>query len=238
MGQTLSKIGGDYGSQVSRHRKYPYYLCDTKGCTDYRKSIRKEKIEGEFEDILKQLVPSQNLFALAFDAFTDFWNEKLQSADTEKSSLKRAITEIDNKTTQLIDRLVTADNPSLITAYETRLKEMEQEKAIWKEKLAKSGKPRGHFKEVYRTAFEFLSNPWNLWVSEHFEDRRAVLKLVFAERLPYDRNKGYRTAKTSRVFNALEAFRMEKSDMVIPIGLEPITSRLGISFLLFVMSCN
>ncbi len=55
-----------------------------------------------------------------------------------------------------------------------------------------------------------------------------MLKLVFAERLPYDRNKGYRTAKTSKVFKALEACHTEKSDMVIPAGLEPATSRLGI----------
>ena len=56
-----------------RHKKYPYYLCDTKGCPDSRKSIRREKIEGEFEVLLQQLVPSSYLFALSFDIFRDLW---------------------------------------------------------------------------------------------------------------------------------------------------------------------
>jgi len=207
-----------------RNRKYPYYLCDTKGCPDSRKSIRKEVIESEFEELLKQLQPSANLFALAFDAFTDFWNEKLETVDQDKAAIKRQITEFESKSKQLIDRLVEADSPTLIKAYEGRLQDIDQQKAIWNEKLANFGKPSGSFKQIYRTAFEFLANPWNLWVSERLEDKRAVLKLVFAERLPYDRNKGYRTAKTSKVFKALEVFRMEKSEMVSRQGFEPWTS--------------
>ena len=46
------------------------------------------------------------------------------------------------------------------------------------------------------------------------EDKRAVLKLVFAERLPYHRNEGYRTAKTSLPFKALEDIHMGKFEMV------------------------
>lgn len=42
-----------------RSKLYPYYLCDTKGCIDYRKSIRKEKIEGEFAALLAELKPSE-----------------------------------------------------------------------------------------------------------------------------------------------------------------------------------
>lgn len=41
--------------------------------------------------------------------------------------------------------------------------------------------PKGSLKQIYRTAFAFLANPWNLWVFERMEDKRAVAKLVFAD---------------------------------------------------------
>lgn len=206
-----------------RSRKYPYYLCDTKNCHDYRKSIRKEVIEGEFEAILKQLTPSEQLFALALDTFKDSWDDKIKSKNVAKSGIERQIAEFETKSAQLIDRLVDADSAALIKAYEARLQDMERQKAIWQEKLTQTGNPKGSFKQIYRTAFEFLSNPWKLWGSNRLEDKRAVLKLVFAERLPYQRNKGYRTAKTSLPFKVLGDFTVEKCEMVIPEGFEPST---------------
>ncbi len=206
-----------------RNRKYPYYLCDTKKCPDYRKSIRKEVIEGEFEEVLKQLTPSEQLFALAFDTFKDSWDDKLKSKNQDKSEIKRQIAEFDTKATQLIDRLVDADSTALIKAYEGRLQDMERQKAIWQEKFTQTDGPTAPFNKIYRTAFEFLSNPWKLWGSERLEDKRAVLKLVFAERLPYDRNRGYRTAKTSLPFKVLGDFTVGKCEMVIPGGFEPPT---------------
>jgi site-specific DNA recombinase len=76
------------------------------------------------------------------------------------------------------------------------------------------GKPIAPFEQIYRTAFEFLANPSKLWASERYEDKQAVLKLVFAERLPYIRNEGYRTAKTSLPFKALGDFHLGKFEMV------------------------
>ncbi len=159
-----------------RNRKYPYYLCDTKHCPDYRKSIRKEVIEGEFEEVLKQLTPSEQLFALALDTFKDSWEDKLKFKNQAKSDIKRQIAEFETKSVQLIDRLVDADSAALVKAYEARLQDMERQKAIWSEKLAQTGNPNGSFKQIYRTAFEFLSNPWKLWGSDRLEDKKSGTK--------------------------------------------------------------
>src|SRR5690606_11113605 len=50
---------GDCGNPLTacwskgRGGRYPYYMCFQKGCPEYRKSIRREVIEGEFEALLK-----------------------------------------------------------------------------------------------------------------------------------------------------------------------------------------
>ena len=62
------------------------------------------------------------------------------------------------------------------------------------------------FDETVRTTLDFLSNPWKLWASGRLEDRRAVLKLAFADRLVYSRNEGVRTANTTLPFKVLGVF--------------------------------
>ncbi|MGJ8628434.1 MAG: recombinase zinc beta ribbon domain-containing protein [Sulfitobacter sp.] len=206
-----------------RSAKYPYYLCDTKGCVDHRKSIRREKIEGEFEVLLGELKPSASLFAMAFEMFRDLWNARLQSREDEKQAMQRQLAHMDRKAAQILDRLIDTNSDTLIIAYEARLREMEEQKTFLTEKIANCGKPLAPFEQVYRTAFDFLANPSKLWASGRFEDKRAVLKLVFADRLPYTRNGGYRTAKTALPFKALDDFEAGKFEMVPPHGLEPRT---------------
>lgn len=103
----------------------------------------------------------------------------------------------------------------MVTAYERRVRELEAQKAVAHEKIASCGRPLASFAETYRTALDFLANPWKLWRSERLEDRRAVLRLVFAEQLQYARVGGYQTAKISIPFKLLGDFKMHKNELVV-----------------------
>ena len=63
------------------------------------------------------------------------------------------------------------------------------------------------FEPTFRTAFGFLSNLDKLRASERLEDKRPVLKLVFAKRLSYYRNEGFRTAAFSLPFLLLDGLK-------------------------------
>ncbi|ODT48574.1 hypothetical protein [Devosia sp. 63-57] len=111
-----------------------------------------------------------------------------------KTQLALAIT---RKVDQLLERIVDASSDTVVRAYEKKIKELESQKAMLADKIANSGKPIRSFSETYRTAFDFLANPSKLWHSPRIEDRRAVLKLVFAEKLSESTEKdaAIRTAK-------------------------------------------
>ena len=212
-----------------RSARYPYYLCDTRGCSEARKSIRRDVIEGEFEKLLGELRPSEGLFNLAFQMFRDLWDAKLASARTQGTSLKQELRAVERKVEQLLDRIVDATSASVVAAYERRIKELETQKALMRERLDSSGKPLMSFGEAYRTAFGFLANPCKLWNSDRIEDRRAVLKLVFADRLPYVRGEGYRTAEISMPFKLLGSLNMTEKGMVPRGGIEPPTLRFSVA---------
>jgi site-specific DNA recombinase len=207
-----------------RSASYPYYLCDTRSCSMKRKSIRKEVIEGEFETLLDELRPSEGLFNLAFHMFRDLWDAKAKGALDQSELLRNQIVATGRKIDQLLERIVDATSDTVVSAYERKIKELETEKAMLVDNIARAAKPIRSFNETYRTAFDFLGNPSKLWHSPYIEDRRAVLKLVFAERLPYVRGQGYRTAKISTPFKMLgdmDMSKMSSEKMVPPVGIEP-----------------
>ncbi len=190
---------------TGRNGRHAYYACQTKSCSLSRKSIRKQQIEDDFAALLKDLVPARELFLMVYEMLSDLWEIRMTSAGDIASKGKDQIRLLDRKTEQLMERIVAADSDTLVAAYENQIKKLEREKLCLSEKMANSGQPMAGFKETYRTAMEFLANPYKLWASERLEDRRLVLRLAFAGKLPYLKNEGYRTAEIALPFKALAA---------------------------------
>lgn len=207
-----------------RNGRYPYYFCQSKGCEEGRKSIRKETLEGDFAQFLESLRPSKEIYAGFRDILAGAWNQRRASHDNRMALLKAELGQIERKSAQLMDRLIEADNPALIAAYEEQVRKLQTQRILVQEKLGKRAPSPARFEETYRTAMEFIENPGKLWASEELRERRLVPKLLFGGRVLYRRNEGYRTAAIARPFRVLRAIAGGKSDLVEPRGIEPLTS--------------
>lgn len=204
-----------------KNQKYPYYLCPIKGCASYRKSIRRDDLEGEFEGLLSRLEPSQGLFQLTKAMFRDAWDMRLAQAAEVVKSLEAQLKKIEKQSEALLERIVESGNGSVITAYERKVSALEREKALLAEKISEGGKPRHTLEESFEHALEFLSNPWNIWRNGDLAVRKTVLRLAFAEPLPYCRNTGFRTPKTTFPFKVLGMFSTQKCEMAHRGGVLP-----------------
>ena len=114
----------------------------------------------------------------------------------------------------MLERIVETNNSALIKAYESKLQELEFEKAVLAEKSTNSGKSLPSFDEHSRTALDFLRNPYKLWTSGELVNQRNVLRLCFTRKLVYDKNEGYRTASKALPIRVLEGLDNSMSDMV------------------------
>lgn len=186
-----------------RNRRYPYYECFNKACDERRKSIRRDVLEGDFATLLRQLRPSDSLMAIPAAMFRYIWEHRAQAANDRRAEQKLALPVIERDIARTVDRLVATESEAAVRALEIKLEKLEAKEARMAEALA--GKPSGpkSFDAGFRTAMAYLSNPWKRWESQRPEGRRAVLKLVFAAPLPYARNRGFRTAKTTCPFKVL-----------------------------------
>lgn len=201
---------------TGRRARYAYYVCQVKDCADYGKSIPRDRVEGEFETLLKSMRPTRSLFEMATAMFRELCEEQFADTKRQLQALDAELKSIERSIIQFLDRVIVADTPALASAYENRVRSLQERKAEVSDQIARSTDLRPDFERAYRTALHFLSNPWKLWASHRFEDKRAVLKLAFAQRLIYSRRDGYRTAATSWPFRIFDGFREGMSEMVPP----------------------
>ena len=204
-------------------RRYAYYLCHTKKCPSYGKSIPRDKLEGDFEELLKTLRPNKDLVGIVRDMCIDAWEQRAQQLSAFKARLKRDVATLDSQIDGFLDKIADASSSHATRAYERKIEKLETEKVLAEQKLAQTAQFGTKKTEKIELALSFLTNPKKLWDSGAMDHRRLVLKLAFAERLPYVRNQGYRTPRTTLPFKAFRGDCMGNFKMVPPHGLEPRT---------------
>ncbi len=210
-------------SKSKTGKRHAYYMCHNRACVSARKSIPRSKIEGEFKALLEELQPSKSLFDVTRAMFKDVWNYRLKNTQLSKHATEKELLQVEKQTEQLLDRIVEADSPAVISAYESRISKLEKDKLVLQEKIKNSGKPLYPFEQMFELSMKFLSSPCKLWDSGKLELQRIVLKLAFADRLAYCRKNGFRTPQVSEPFNFLENI-MLNNKMARQEGFEPPTA--------------
>jgi len=227
------------GRSKGRTKYYHYYACHTKDCSSYGKSIKKDKIEGEFEALLEKLSPAPELLEIANIMFKAVWDKHMAAFKERQKAAKHTLAGIEKRIDNLVERIVSATQPKLIAAYEGELVKLDNQRLATTEQIERlngeNGKDIPDFNKAYRTAMAFLSNPCLLWRNSHISHKRAVVKLAFSGQLSYDRNEGYRTAETSLPFQIIQRLsgnqkekNMLNERMVGDTGIEPVTPTMSI----------
>ncbi len=214
-------------SKSKTGKKHPYYLCYNRQCESHRKSIKRDEMEAQFEDMLRTLQPTKPLFDIACEMFKDAWGRFHEQDKTRRQAAMRELASIDKKIELLLERIMDSSNATVITAYEKKLAGLEKAKLVAKEKCEAQHKQRHSFEQLFELAMSFLANPWKLWVSGVIHWRRLVLRLAFTDRLAYQRGEGFRTPQLSEPFAFFCDFE-KKIKMAHPAGVEPATFGIGI----------
>ncbi|GAA6176720.1 hypothetical protein NBRC116593_26390 [Sulfitobacter pacificus] len=193
-----------------RSATYAYYLCQTKTCEAYGKSIARDKAEADIGDLIKTLEPTPQLITLAKAMFRHAWDQRVAQAQEAIHSGQRQIKVVEKQIEALLARIMESSNITVIEAYEDKITELQRSKIILGDQLANQATPQGTYAEKLEPVLTFLANPWKLWETGHVALRRTVLKLAFADRIQYDRNQGARTAEITLPFKVLEEFTDQK----------------------------
>lgn len=204
--------------------KHPYYHCKSKGCELYSKSRARDLVHSEMQALLETMRPAEATVELLRQIVEDVWVNKKREHQRLLSSKENELDKIDKDISLLMDKYANAKDGELSEMLEDRLKTKKLEKEAVKEASEKLLSVDTSLEEALGTIIDFISNPAAMWKSGDFEEQRLVLKLAFAERLPFDKDKGFGTTGKSLPFKVLEGLRPVKSKMVEGTGFEPVYS--------------
>ncbi|KKR79229.1 MAG: Site-specific recombinase [Candidatus Nomurabacteria bacterium GW2011_GWA2_40_9] len=206
--------------------KHPYYHCKNKGCIMKWKSIRRKLIEDEFEGILRSIKPKEKTLNLTKEILLDVWDKRLAEVDSVKKNHENNLDEVRAKIRMYLDRIGKTENETLIKTYEKEIEKLTNEEKILENQVQVMRGSKPEFGTALDLTFNFLKNPYVYWVKDDLKSKHLVLKLVFSDRLVYERGKGFGTAKLALPLRVFELNKLGNSDDVDPTGLEPATSSL------------
>ena len=124
-----------------KYRHYAYYLCQTKSCSSYGKSIPRDKLEDEVGELIKSFQPNRILLGLVSDLFKSAWSQRAKQAEHMMKSAKTQLKALEKQTEALLARIMDASNPSVINAYEAKIAKLERDKLKLQENMAKRAVP-------------------------------------------------------------------------------------------------
>ena len=184
------KLTASY-SKSKTGARHAYYMCFKKGCSEYRKSIRRADIESQFAALLKTLKPNRMHLALVKAMFADAWEQQRQCLAHATASLKAKLLDVERQSDKLLARIVDASSDAVVSAYEARIEALERDKLALAEKIKNAAAPKRPFAEMFELTLKFLANPCYLWESDRLEDKQTVLRLAHSGPLEYCRKEGF-----------------------------------------------
>jgi site-specific DNA recombinase len=146
-----------------RHARYGYYFCQTKGCEQSRKSIRRERIEEEFETLLESLRPDEVLARAFHDIVAEVWNAGRDDEAERHKLLKAELSQIERKSAALMERLIAAESSVLIAAYEEGIRKLQERRIAVQEKLASKPQKSPSWNARRRTALVPIRGVRPIW---------------------------------------------------------------------------
>ncbi|WP_420485409.1 recombinase family protein [Heliomarina baculiformis] len=217
-----TKLTG-YWARSHTLKRYAYYQCRLKSCAYYGKAVPKAKLEEEFEQILKRLVPDSRTIKIFRALFERAWKERAKRSKAEETEIKSAIKQLEHRIDDSLDQLSELENRKVIKAFEKRVSDLQEQQAVLKEKLVEvSPKSTEAFEKVFELAMEFLSSPWKYWQNGSLETKLILIRLTFQAPIAYRRGSGFRTPKTTFPFKVLKVLSADVGQVAARRGIEPL----------------
>jgi hypothetical protein len=82
--------------------KYPYYYCKNTKCNSKKKSISKTDLEKLFEDLLKEMTPSESFVDYFAENVIEMWEKEYRQFDNNRIKARKRLEELNDEKKETI----------------------------------------------------------------------------------------------------------------------------------------
>ncbi|WP_123295292.1 hypothetical protein [Comamonas sp. BIGb0124] len=167
---------------------------------------------SDFASLVSQASPAPEILRTAYAMREKLWAHQSALAEGKMASLKSELINIERQVGLLLDRIVEAQVPSVINAYERRIKLLEEQRVSVNETLSRRNEPVRSFERTCQAALKFLADPLALYKLPNMDIERLVIGLIFSKHPSYTREKGFFEPELSSPINNLGQFQAKKQN--------------------------
>ena len=205
-------------------KRHPYYHCRNRECDSYGKNTRRAIIEEEFETLLDDITPSPAMLELTKAIIKDVHGIKVRQFKSHQTRLEQQVKQLQTKQDNLIDQMADANISSVRQAMMERIHKIADELTLMREEAISASQIDTSLEGAVGTVLDFMEKPRRLWDNGTLDDKHLVLRLTFAKKLRWNRERGFGTADLTLPFSVIAGLETSKSGMVEHSGVEPLTS--------------
>lgn len=180
--------------------RYPKYWCRNRDCALYGKTIKREQLENDFEDLLNKIKPLKSMRDLSKENLVRKWQKKMQTVEGRYKDMQRELADIDAQVTSFAKRAALARSETLAAAYERQIEDLENRRLVLEERLPRLAPDTFEFRTALERVDNFLKNPLKEWRKPDLKNKHRVLQMCFSGQLEYERNQGFKTTNYSLTY--------------------------------------
>ncbi|KKR13336.1 MAG: Resolvase-like protein [Parcubacteria group bacterium GW2011_GWC1_39_29] len=213
-------LTASWTTKKNKNYRSAYYRCNYSGCRIKNKSIRKDVIEDRFSELLKRAKPKMEVLDYAEALFLQCWENKMKDFSNMTEKKKVEIEKVIEEKEVLIRKIVTVSDV-VAKEFEKKIEYLANKESQLEAEMIGLGSNSSSFGTALGEVLEYIGNPHDKWENGAPNDKRLVMKLVFTDRIRYDIENGFETAKFSLPMKAFELLAASESQGVEMAGLNP-----------------
>jgi site-specific DNA recombinase len=195
-------------------KKYPYYHHHRQDCT-HALSFKKKELENSFVSFLEEINPSFE-FANAFkEVCLDLYREDHAGAEKQNQTVKRQLATLEEKKRTIFNNF--EDEIYTKTDFLERKREVERQIYAAKSNLVEVEGSEADFEAALDYCMSFVTDTPKTWkrLAKQPEKRLRFQNFIFESSIPYTQNNGFGTAVLSPIYLISEAYKRDKSSLVM-----------------------
>ena len=220
--------GGNMTSNFSKSKSgnyIGYYRCNSYDCDYEKKNINKDLVEGIYLNYLKSISLDKDFIDTINEVTKLVLQEINQISKYEKIKINKKINELQANIESLIEKLsqdkfiyIQEEIASSITSKKTEIIKLKEDLDNLKNDTS--------FDQILPDIIKLFEDLSGHWSNLNPKSKRNINNLLFPDGIKFTLDQKITTPKLAIPFNIFQGNHDDKSNLVEPRGIEPLTSTL------------
>lgn len=198
--------------------KFPYYRCYNAKCGS-KKSISKDKLEGEFCDYIRDITPKKGPMNAFKAVIIDTWQKQYKELGKNREKIQNELSRLDmdkDKILEMAKKELLSDED-----FKDEFRKIKNAVAEKQALLAETRVENFNIDEAVTFVFDFITAIPARWKDATYAEQIMIQSLIFPEK-PFYKYPGFETPKISCLYEPKEALSASYNSDVVPRGIEPL----------------